>query len=211
MQFIMAAQDAKVEELLSCLPGDRILDWYSDGSMWHERILIWKGQSPSGWYVFTRDLDLYEQNYDSPEDGPSEFRIKGRQVQFYSRLNRPVYKFSVEPSEQDMKGYIETALDEMGLPEVPLDGWRPSQIKVTRHVVATSVLLGRRSPGESPEEMGTCWFPRLLLQPKPQQGVQSLTPWFRLSRLALGRPGWPPRAWMMSFEARSWRSIPRRI
>ena len=32
----MTAHDGRVEELLSRLPGDRILAWYSDDSMWHE-------------------------------------------------------------------------------------------------------------------------------------------------------------------------------
>ena len=78
------------------------MDLYSDDTMWHERILIWKGRSPAGWFVLTPDLDLYEQNCDSPAQGPSRFRIKGEQVHFYSRLSRPVYKFSSEPTEADI-------------------------------------------------------------------------------------------------------------
>ena len=41
---IMASQDASPEELQSCLPGDRLIDFYEDDDRWHERILIWWGR-----------------------------------------------------------------------------------------------------------------------------------------------------------------------
>ena len=141
----MGARDAEVGELLSCQPGDRILDWYSDDSMWHERILVWKGHSEHGCYILTPDLDMYEQDYSlTGGDGPSKFKIKGRQVQYYSRMNAPVYRFATDPTEGEMKSYIEAALDELGYDEVPISGWRPKEVKISRHVAATSLLLGRR-------------------------------------------------------------------
>ena len=67
----MSALEGKAEELSSCQPGSRILAWYSDDDMWHERIIIWKGQAEHGWYVVTPDLDLYEEDYGlTGMDGP---------------------------------------------------------------------------------------------------------------------------------------------
>ena len=88
---------------------------------------------------------MHEQSYAlDGGDGPSKFKIKGRHFTYYSRVSAPVYKFLSDPGEADMRGYIETVLDELGLDTVPADGWRPSEVKVARHVVSTSVLLGRR-------------------------------------------------------------------
>ena len=122
-----------------------MIDWYEGEDKWHERILVWKGHAEHGWYVLTPDYDLYEQSYSlDGVDGPVKFKIKGRHFTFYSRVNAPVYKFSADPSDADMRGYIETALDELGFDVVPPDGWRPSEVKVARHTVSTSALLGRR-------------------------------------------------------------------
>ena len=70
--------------------------------------------------------------------------MKGRHFTYYSRVNAPVYKFAADPGDADMRGYIETALDELGLETVPPDSWRPAEVKVARHKVSTSSLLGRR-------------------------------------------------------------------
>ena len=122
-----------------------MIDWYEGEDKWHQRILIWKGSGEHGWFVLTPDHDLYEQSYAlAGDDGPVKFKIKGRHFNYYSRVSAPVYKFAAEPSEADMRGYIEAALDELGHDTVPADGWRPSEVKVARHSVSTSVLLGRR-------------------------------------------------------------------
>ena len=104
-----------------------------------------KGKGEHGWYVLTPDYDLYEQSYSlTGEDGPVRFKVKGRHFTYYSRVNAPVYKFAADPGDADMRGYIETALDELGLETVPPDSWRPAEVKVARHKVSTSSLLGRR-------------------------------------------------------------------
>ena len=58
----MSAQDATAEELLQCLPGHRLLAWYDDDTMWHEKILMWQA-SPASWYILTPDYDLYEEEH----------------------------------------------------------------------------------------------------------------------------------------------------
>ena len=40
-------------------------------------------------------------------DGPSRFRIRRKQVPYYSRMSRPVYRFAEDPDEDEMKNYID--------------------------------------------------------------------------------------------------------
>ena len=208
----MAALLGSPEELLSCLPGDRILDWYSDDNVWHERVLIWKGASHHGWYVLTPDLDLYEQSYAlDGQDGPEKFKIKGRHFTYYSRVQAPVYKFATEPTEADMRGYIETALDEMGLDVVSPEGWRPSEIKVARHKVSTSALLGRRFvPRRITRGLGVLESPvggpdgleGLVQEVRNQVSVLRAAPdGFMWAALVPGRPGHPAEAFEVAVES----------
>lgn len=141
----MARREGKVSELSRCLPGDRLAVWYSDDSMYHERILIWRGKSSEGsWYILTPDLDLYEESYDDPSDGPHHFKIKGIDFKYYSRLPSAIYRFSEDLSADDMKKYIIQALDEMSLKEFGPGEWLPSYVKVGGKEVSTSGLLGNR-------------------------------------------------------------------
>lgn len=137
----------KVEELSLCLPGDKILAWYSDDTMYHERILIWKASGTSAWYILTPDDDLYAEDYNDPENGPASFLIKNQHFAYYSRLSHPVYRFANEPTEEELKGYIERALDEMGLKEIGPDSWQPAYVRVGRDLVSATKLLGRRLVG----------------------------------------------------------------
>ena len=137
----MAAEEGRAEELLSCLPGTRLLVWYSDDTMWHERILVWKA-SETSWYIVTPDFDVYEESYTLSGEGPSRFKIKGVHVQYYSRLHAPVYQFAEAPSQEEMRGFIELVLDELGYESVPADGWRPAEVIIGRRRVSTSLLLG---------------------------------------------------------------------
>ena len=53
----MAPPEGRVEELSSCLPGDKVIVWYSDDSVYHERVLLWKA-GESTWYIVTPDHDV---------------------------------------------------------------------------------------------------------------------------------------------------------
>lgn len=140
---IMAHPDGKVEELSLCLPGDKVLVWYDDDSMYHERILIWKNGS-SSWYVLTPDEDLYEESFANDGEGPSRFLIRGKNFWYYSRLDAPVYRFDKDPPEEEMKRHIETALDELGISRLEGDAWRPRFIRVKGELIHASNILGRR-------------------------------------------------------------------
>ena len=77
----------------------RLLIWYADDTMWHERILVWKA-SETSWYIVTPDFDVYEESYTLSGEGPSRFKVKGVHVQYYSRLHAPVYQFAEAPSQR---------------------------------------------------------------------------------------------------------------
>ena len=142
--FIMARLEGKVEELSQCRPGDRLAVWYSDDVMYHERILVWKTGEAS-WYILTPDKDLYEEIYDDPANGPHHFKIKGVHYQFNSRLRSPIYSFTQDPTEEDMKGFIFQALDGMGKAQLGPGDWLPPSVKVGKKEVSTTLLLGTRA------------------------------------------------------------------
>ena len=140
----MAAQEGSAEDLLQCLPGDRVAVFYSDDSYWHERVLIWKVTDTS-WHVLTPDFDLYEESFAlTGDDGLCKLKLKGKHFQYFFRLRAPAYRFSSGFTEEETRSYIEKALDEMNMDVVPADGWRPKEVKVGQRLVAISVLLGRR-------------------------------------------------------------------
>ena len=142
----MTRLEGRVSELLHCLPGDRLAVWYSDDTMYHERILVWRTKTePGTWFVLTPDYDLYQESFDDPSEGPHHFKIKGVHFKFYSRLPSPIYRFSEEVTEEEMKGYIETALDDLGVASLGPADWYPSNAKIGGKLVSVSKLLGRRA------------------------------------------------------------------
>ena len=139
----MAPQDGKVEELLQCLPGEKIIVWYTDDTVYHERVLLWK-VSDSSWYIVTPDHDVYVEDFSSPQQGPAKFHIKGVRFQYYSRLPHGVYRSDQDLSEDELKRFIDEALDDLGYDVVPHDAWKPAFVRVGRNKVSISKMLGRR-------------------------------------------------------------------
>lgn len=140
----MARLEGKVEELSHCLPGDRLAVWYSDDDIYHERVLIWR-VSDSSWFILTPDLDLYEEVFDDPASGPQHFKIKGVHYRYNSRLRGGIYRFALEPTEEDMKKHIFAALDEMGKPQLSPGDWLPANVKVEGRLVSTTKMLEVRA------------------------------------------------------------------
>eukprot|EP00435_Cladocopium_sp_Y103_P073271 s29_g43.t1 len=160
----MPPPEGKVEELSSCLPGDKILAWYSDELVYHERILIWK-TGASTWYILTPDKDLYEENYADPAEGPSRFHIKGLHFKYYSRLPHPVYRFENDPTEDELRSQVEKALDESGI-DISADGaWRPQSVRVGRKEIRlTEFLPGRAIPRRATRGGGVVEHPANQLE-----------------------------------------------
>ena len=67
----LPAQDGAVVDQVSWssrVPGHRILVWYEDDDVWHERVLLWPshdvaGRSRDRWVVLTPDDDVYVEDY----------------------------------------------------------------------------------------------------------------------------------------------------
>ena len=124
---------------------DRILDWYSDDEVWHERVLIWKGSSPNG----------------HPHAGLGPVRTGlggGRATQVPDqRLSGKVllpapparYRFPRDLTQEEMKNYIEMemALDEMGISEISGDGRRPANVKISKHMAFCQPVCDSRQCG----------------------------------------------------------------
>ena len=140
----MARLEGKVEELSQCLPGDRLAVWYSDDDVYHERILIWK-VSAASWFILTPDQDLYEEVFDDPSNGPQHFKIKGVHYRFNSWLRGGIYRFAADPTEEEMKGHIFSALDEMGKAQLSPSDWLPPHVRIEGRLVSATKLLGVRA------------------------------------------------------------------
>ena len=129
--------------LPSLVPGMTIAVYYSDDTMWHERIVLWQ-LSPGVWYILTPDLDLYPEDLTlSGSDGPSRLKVKGVDFRYWSRVGGRAYRFA-EPikSDDELKGYIRQAYRDAAS-EVDFDkDWRPPHVvDVHGKVVESNTFL----------------------------------------------------------------------
>ena len=139
----MAPPEGRVEELSSCLQGDKVIVWYSDDSVYHERVLLRK-TGESTWYIVTPDHDVYVEDFNDPANGPARFHIKGLHFKYYSRLSHGVYRFDDELSEDELKKFVEEALDDLGYDVLPAGAWCPGFARVGKNQVSLSKILGQR-------------------------------------------------------------------
>lgn len=67
------ARDAGAAELSLILPGDNLAVFYSDDTVWHERIVLWPAKRGTGsgfvWWIVTPDLDVYAEDLNNPAEG----------------------------------------------------------------------------------------------------------------------------------------------
>ena len=136
-----AISTSKVANLI---PGDSIAVWYSDDTVFHERLLIWR-TSPTCWYILTPDGDTYEEEYDcrDPETGPSRVMVKGVDFQYMSRLRPGVYRFRDMPGREELIDHIKGFFRMKGLTHVGPEDWRPANIRFGQKVESASAVLGR--------------------------------------------------------------------
>lgn len=135
-----AISTSKVANLI---PGDSIAVWYSDDTVFHERLLIWR-TSPTCWYILTPDGDAYEEEYDcrDPETGPSRVMVKGVDFQYMSRLRPGVYRFREMPGREELIDHIKGFFRMKGLAHVGPEDWRPANIRFGQKVESASAVLG---------------------------------------------------------------------
>ena len=136
------------------VPGSILAVYYSDDTVWHERIALWKS-SDSSWMILTPDNDRYiEDLRGDAVDGPQRVKVKGHDFRYWSRVGGPAYKFAEYPSEETFKKLIKDSYKELcddGLfdrawrPDVVLDmaGNTHSAVEYLKSVLVTHRLPAR--------------------------------------------------------------------
>eukprot|EP00435_Cladocopium_sp_Y103_P027188 s335_g6.t1 len=134
----------EVEGLKSIQPGQSVAVFYSDDTYWHERIYLWKDKG-SCHYIVTPDEDVYSEDFSAdPSDGPSRFKIKGRDFPYWSSLRAPVYRFRQAPTDEKLRQYVGMAIQDMGSRVFEPGAWRPQYILTSKgEEVSPSAFLGR--------------------------------------------------------------------
>ena len=61
---------------LSIQPRQNLAVYYSDDSVWHQRLALWRVKEGI-WVICTPDSDVYAEDLRGVEDGPSRVKVKG--------------------------------------------------------------------------------------------------------------------------------------
>ena len=114
---------------LSIRPGQYLAVFYSDDTIWHQRLALWRVKE-GVWVLRTPDSDVYAEDLRGVEDGPSRVKIKGIDFRYWSRVGGPCYRFAEEPSEQELKAFIRHG-HSIAMKEDDFDGgWQPTELMV---------------------------------------------------------------------------------
>ena len=111
---------------LSIQPGQTLAVFYSDDSVWHERLALWKVQD-GVWIIYTPDGDIYAEDLRGVPDGPSKVKVKGIDFKYWSRVGGPYYRFAEAPDEEGVKGLIRQGFQEALQEEGCDPSWRRSR------------------------------------------------------------------------------------
>lgn len=173
MAHLRVRDDAEAV-LSTCRPGQVAIVWYSDDTVYHERILVWKVDATT-WHVLTPDGDVYAEDWSGRgSDGPVSFKLKGTDFRYYSRVSKPVYRFSEFPSDNEFRQHVETALKDLGeFGNVP--SWRPSKVVDMKGNECDAVAyLGRLLVPRRIYGRGTVQEPHLPeADARPNRGIPS--------------------------------------
>ena len=114
---------------LSIQPGQNLAVYYSDDSVWHQRLALWRVKEGI-WVICTPDSDVYAEDLRGVEDGPSRVKVKGVDFRYWSRVGGPCYRFAEEPSEQELKALIRQGYA-AAMEEDDFDSsWQPTEVLV---------------------------------------------------------------------------------
>ena len=178
----LRARDDAVEVLSSCPPGQLAVVWYSDDSVYHERLMVWRA-GDTEWFVLTPDGDFYREDWSGHSDeGPISFKLKKTDFSHFSRISQPVYRFSSYPDDDRFRELVEEALNELGELGSGSLSWTPRKvIDMKGKEVEASPYLGRlivprrlrrRDGGyvaePIPSPVAVSGFPRSGLAPAPE-------------------------------------------
>ena len=132
-----------MESLSEIVPGIPVAVFYSDDSVWHERIPIWRA-SEGLWMIVTPDADRYVEDLrGGAADGPAKVKIKGKDFKYWSRVGGATYRFSSGLTNEEFRARIkETYKELLTAPGFDRE-WRPdSIIDMEGKVHPTSEFLG---------------------------------------------------------------------
>lgn len=148
------AHDAAVGELSSILPGDNLAVFYSDDTVWHERVVLWPAKRGMGsghtWWVVTPDFDVYQEDLHDATVGPSRVRIRGKTFKYWSRFSSPTYRFAGPLTDEDRQKYMTEAIEQIKAAGEWEDTDMPSKVidargaEVSPHTYLRRVLVPRR-------------------------------------------------------------------
>ena len=114
---------------LSIQPRQNLAVYYSDDSVWHQRLALWHVKE-GVWVICTPDSDVYAEDLRGVEDGPSRVKVKGVDFRYWSRVGGPCYRFAEEPSEQELKALIRQGYA-AAMEEDDFDSsWQPTAVLV---------------------------------------------------------------------------------
>ena len=90
------------------LPGDSVLLWYSDDTVWHEAVILWRFGNRA--VILTPDGDVYHSPmFGDPDDGPSRILAVGRDGSLPGTGRGSLYRFDGFPTEDELKAHIRAA------------------------------------------------------------------------------------------------------
>ena len=129
--------------LMALMPGETVAVYYSDDSVWHERLLIWRF-AEGVWYILTPDRDLYAEDLRCiGGDGPSRIKVKGKDFTYWSRVGGPSYRFAAPIGDDEFRKNIKLAYFE-AMGESGFDSaWRPTEVqRMDGQIESARVYLG---------------------------------------------------------------------
>ena len=90
--------------------GAKVIVWYTDDDVWHERIVLAPGLVAGTWWVLTPDGDVYEESLlGKAKDGPDKVRHVPFGVRTLANLRRGVYRFKKPLDDAELKGHVRQA------------------------------------------------------------------------------------------------------
>ena len=92
-------------------PGQKVVVFYDDDTVWHERRVLLRGGGPGLYWIVTPDGDIYEEDLRGrSSDGPAKVRVVPPGLRTLPNLRTAVYRFREEWTPELMKKRIKEAM-----------------------------------------------------------------------------------------------------
>ena len=91
--------------------GTKVVVFYTDDVVWHERMVFLPGHEPNMYWVLTPDDDVYEEDLGgNAEDGPDKVRVVPPGIRTLANLRTGVYRFRGDMDDAFLEEKIREAL-----------------------------------------------------------------------------------------------------